>query len=351
MSHCERAGSNVASRSYASEFEIMKKLPFFAALLWLAPVHAGTAAPADTGYAYYEVGDVLARTREPTSSGLLLAGGGAWDQDAFRWFAAEAGHGHIVILSASGGDESGRQFYSQIGGVASVETIEFHDRRAAYDPQVLRILRHADGIFIAGGDQAKYVRYWKGTPVARLLDAHVRDEKPLGGTSAGLAILGGAGYGALDGGSIDSPTALADPAGPAVTIVRDFLHLPFLAHVVTDTHFTARQRLGRLIAFVAQVRSRFDPAAVGLGVDQGSALTVDPRGRGRLYTTDNGFAWLVQPKGVAKLVPGKPLDYSVVRISGIGPASTIDLRTLRVSKAAFSEVATVRSGELVIEKR
>jgi cyanophycinase len=329
----------------------MRKLQLLAVLLWLLPINAPSAPSADAGYSYYEIGDVLGRTREPTGSGLLLAGGGAWDRNAFRWFAAQAGHGHIVIISASGGDESGHQFYEQVGGVASVETIEFHDRRAAFDPQVLRILRHADGIFIAGGDQAKYVRYWKNTPVARLLDEHVREGKPLGGTSAGLAILGSAGYGALDGGSIDSATALADPARPAVTIVRDFLHLPLLSHIITDTHFTARHRLGRLIAFVAQVRSRLDPAAVGIGVDEGSALTVDARGSGRLYTTDHGFAWLVQPEGVAKLAAGKPLDYPRVRITGIGPASNIDLRTLRVSNAAFYELATVRSGELVIEKR
>ena len=52
-------------------------------------------------------------------------------------------------------------------------------------------MRNADGIFIAGGDQSNYVRFWKGTPVAEALDPHVRAGKPIGGTSAGLAMLGG----------------------------------------------------------------------------------------------------------------------------------------------------------------
>ena len=47
----------------------------------------------------------------------------------------------------------------------------------------------------------------------------MRAGKPIGGTSAGLAILGQWGYGALDGGSITSNDALRDPAGPAVTLV------------------------------------------------------------------------------------------------------------------------------------
>jgi beta-aspartyl-peptidase (threonine type) len=90
---------------------------------------------------------------------------------------------------------------------------------------VLAALKRADGIFIAGGDQSNYVRYWRGTPVGELLDAHVAAGKPLAGTSAGLAMLGEKLYGAMDGGSITSPEAMADPFGPANTIESDFLHL------------------------------------------------------------------------------------------------------------------------------
>src|SRR5690606_14401769 len=120
---------------------------------------------------------------------------------------------------------------------ASVETFVFSGRDAASDPAVLRALGRADGIFIAGGDQSNYVRYWKDTPVAAALDAHVRAGKPLGGTSAGLAMLGEFLYGAMDGGSQTSPPALADPLGAANTIERDFLHIDLLKGVLTDTHF------------------------------------------------------------------------------------------------------------------
>ncbi|WP_204336684.1 hypothetical protein, partial [Proteus mirabilis] len=58
----------------------------------------------------------------------------------------------------------------------------------------------------------------------------------------------------MDGGSIDSPAALADPGGAAVTLVTGFLHLPRMGHIVTDTHFAKRDRLGRLVAFVAKAR-------------------------------------------------------------------------------------------------
>lgn len=325
----------------------MNKLWRTAAIAATLIAAAGSAAPpADPGYAYYSIGDVAAPTPDRTSAALLLVGGGEWDRDAFRWFAARAGHGHVVVLRASGAAEAGEELFRDIGGLASVQTLVFASRTAAHDPRVLDILSRADGIFIAGGDQANYVRFWKGTPVARLLDAHIRKGRPIGGTSAGLAILGGTAYGAMDGGSIDSGTALRDPAGPAVTLVTGFLDMPRLRHVVTDTHFAARDRLGRLIAFVAKARQA-DGRAVGLGVDEDSALCVEDTGLARLCSAGPGHGWLVQADRSPRLQPGRPLDWRNVRITGIGPRSTLDLNDQRVSGAAFAGVARVENGRLL----
>ena len=158
-------------------------LHLFAAVMALVLAAPGRAqAPAS--YAYYEIGDVAAPTPAPTAQALMLMGGGEWDVGAFRWFAERAGHGHVVVLRASGAGDAGEEIYRDIGGVTSVQTIVFSDRAAASDPRVLAILERADGIFLAGGDQANYVRYWKDTPVARLLDAHVRKGRPIGGTKS-----------------------------------------------------------------------------------------------------------------------------------------------------------------------
>jgi cyanophycinase len=315
-----------------------------AALVLFVPPTA--SARPDPAYSYYEIGDLAAKRSGPTAPALMLVGGGDWDYSAFRWFAERAGHGHIVVLRASGEGQAGEEIYNQVGGVASVRTIVFHSRAASNDPRVLAILAKADGIFLAGGDQANYVRYWKGTPVARALNAHVRAGRPIGGTSAGLAILGGTGYGAMDGGSIDSPAALADPGGPAVTLVTDFLHMPRMAHIVTDTHFARRDRLGRLVAFVAKARLH-DQRAVGLGVDEGAALCVEADGKAKLHTPPGGHAWLVQPAKAARIHAGKPLDWESVKVTGIGPEGALDLNTLRVARPAFSGVARVTGGKLI----
>jgi hypothetical protein len=141
-------------------------------------------------------------------------------------------------------DELQDRLYREIGGTTAVQTLVFDSRRGADDPAVLRVVAAADAIFIAGGDQSRYIRFWKGTALNRALNAHVRAGKPIAGTSAGLAILGGYAYGAMDGGSITSAGALADPMGSAVTMDSGFLQMPYLQRVVTDTHFDKRDRLG-----------------------------------------------------------------------------------------------------------
>lgn len=321
-----------------------------ALLLGLAAVAGATASRAaetPDGYTYFSVGDVSAPRPGGTEPAMMLMGGGDWDYGAFRWFLGKAGNGHIVILRASGDGEAGEEIYRDIGGAASVQTLLFDDRKAAQDPRVLAILEQADGIFLAGGDQAKYVRFWKDTPIETALNAHVARGRPIGGTSAGLAILGGAGYGAMDDGSVDSEAALKDPMGPEVTMVRDFLAMPYLAHVVTDTHFSARDRLGRLIAFVAQTRATDDPAAVGLGVDEDGALCVEADGIGRFHTASSGYVWLVQPEGAPQAVLGQPLDYAAVRVTTMGVDGEIDLKTMTITRPAFSGTASVQAGRLL----
>lgn len=254
-------------------------------------------------------------------------------------------------MRASLGPEIGTEFYQQIGGLASVETFVFENRSAANNPRILARLRKADGIFIAGGDQSRYVRYWRGTPIAQLLDAHVAAGKPLAGTSAGLAMLGEKLYGAMDDGSITSPQALTDPFGPANTIEGDFLHLSLLKGIVTDTHFKERSRLGRLFAFVAKAQAGMpadSPAFFGLGIDEAAALAVEPDGSGRIYATaPHGGAWLVNGADLRNVARSGPLDAPRVRVTGIGAGSVVHLPSGVVENPTFQRIYAARAGQLV----
>lgn len=322
--------------------------------LFAAGAFAGqTAAAPDwvgPGYEHYVQGDINAPTPGPVAPGYALMGGGDWPAESFRWFVHKAGGGHIVVLRASGGAELQDEIFHDVGGVVSVETLVIHEREAAKDPRLLAVIARADGIFIGGGDQSNYVRAWKGTPLNKLINAHIAAGKPIGGTSAGLAVLGGYAYGCLDSISMVSKVALADPTAPGVTLVRDFLHLPYLSHVITDTHFAIRGRQGRLIAFVGRLAQEENDATItGLGVDQDTAMVVDGNGIGKFYNRGTGYAWLVRP-GIkpASIVAGQPLTYGRFPIVGIGPDSTLDFKTFRVTNPAFVGEAEVRRGQLQI---
>ncbi|MBN6150619.1 isoaspartyl peptidase/L-asparaginase [Xanthomonas sp. AmX2] len=317
---------------------------------WMLLLGLCLAVPAAArDYRQYLVGDRALPTPGPVAPGLLLMGGGDRNYDALRWFLAKAGHGHVVVLRASQGNEMAEAFYRDVGGVASVETFVFKGRGASSDPALLRSLARADGIFIAGGDQSRYVRYWKDTPVAAALDAHVRAGKPLGGTSAGLAMLGEYVYGAMDGGSLTSAPALADPLGPATTLETGFLHLDLLKRVVTDTHFNERDRLGRLFAFRAKAAT-LAPAGqplIGLGVDESAALAVERDGSARIYATDPQAGATVVAGPLQPATPaGQPLQAARIETVGVGPGSTLYLPEGRVESPSFHRYYAVDGGRM-----
>ncbi len=299
---------------------------------------------------YWLTGNPADAQPTPTRAGLFLSGGGGDVSAAWKWFVACAGGGDLVVLRASGADGYNDYIFSNIGGVDSVETILFKDATAAHDPRVLEIIARADGIFMAGGDQAKYVAYWKGTPVGAALNAHLRAGKPLGGTSAGLAVLGQYYFPALHD-SVTSATALRDPFHRSVTLGGGFIAAPPLAGVITDSHFMARQRLGRLIVFLARLQAEEKPPRlVGLGVDEGTALCVEPDGAATVFTEKNGLVWLVQTTQPPRtLAAGQPLAMGGVRVVGLGPQSAFNLATLRVDRPAALRSVAAADGALADE--
>ncbi len=314
------------------------------ALFALLPAMPAFAAD----YGHHVLGNTAATTPGKVQPGLLLMGGGDRNFDALHWFMQRAGHGHIVVLRASQGGEIGEEFYKEVGGIASVETFVFKDRDASSDPKILAALKRADGIFIGGGDQSRYVRYWRGTPIARALDDHVRAGKPLGGTSAGLAMLGEYLYGAMDGGSQTSPRALEDPLGSNNTIETGFLQLALLKGVVTDTHFSERGRLGRLISFVAKGEDIAGHPLLGLGVDEDAAVAVSGDGTARVYATAPGAGVTVVHGGFRqKQAEDMAMNLDRIHTVAAGGDSVLHLPEGRVERPLAERLYAVRDGVLV----
>src|SRR6202044_2867859 len=206
-------------------------------------------------YKYKRLGsDLDAQTRaEP---GIALMGGGSDLDEAFRWLCGKANGGDFLILRAHG-DADYNPYVNGLCRMNSVATLIIPSRKAAQEPRLAEIIGQAEAIFIAGGDQSRYVNFWKGTAVENAINVHVAAGKPIGGTSAGLAVLGQFVYGCLedkpDDADLTSREVLGDPYIKRVTVVRDFLKVPALENILTDSHFAQRDRMGRSLGFLARI--------------------------------------------------------------------------------------------------
>lgn len=219
-----------------------------------------------------------------TQGGLLLMGGSTDVDEAIAWLLARSGGGDVVVIRASGADGYNKYMYNMLP-VNSVETLIINSREKANLPSIEQKIRNSEALFIAGGDQWDYVNYWKDSPVEDAINYLINTKKvSIGGTSAGCAILGGT-YFKASKGTVTTEQSLANPYNQYMTIGQaDFIIPPNMQNVITDSHYTQRNRQGRHIAFLAKMMKDFgNTAAKGIGVDEETALCIDENGIGKVY--------------------------------------------------------------------
>jgi cyanophycinase len=249
------------------------------------------------------------RTR--TEAGVAMMGGGIDLDEAFRWLCSKANGGDFLVIRAHGG-AGYNSYVGQLCQMNSVATLIIPSRKAAQNPRVAEIIGKAEAIFVAGGDQSRYVNFWKGTPVEDAINAHLAAGKPIGGTSAGLAVLGEFVYGCLEDKPNDpdlrSREVLADPYTKRVTVVRDFLKVPGLDNVLTDSHFATRDRMGRSLGFLARiVEDGWSKTPREIAIDEKSALLVEAGGRAKVVGTGLGVYFLQVTDAPETCKPGQRL--------------------------------------------
>jgi len=246
-----------------------------------------------------------------TIGGTAIVGGGRDVDEVFQWMINKTGGGDFVVIRASGTDAYNSYIY-ELGPINSVETLLINSRALANNFDVETTLLNAEAVFIAGGDQANYVNFWKNTKVDHALN-YLRNVKqiPIGGTSAGCAVLGGVYFSALQG-TITSPEALNNPYISLLTLgYNDFLNQPYLSDVVTDSHFDNRDRHGRLTTFLARMSQDKGILARGIGLDESAGVCIEPDGIGKIYGT--GTAYFLTQNGIndtpERCLSGSRLDW------------------------------------------
>ncbi len=288
-----------------------------------------TSLPARAGsYQYFRLGNSTDIQTRP-AAGIAMMGGGSDLDEAFRWLCRKSNGGDFLILRATGDDD----YNSYVNGLCkanSVATLILPDRQAAEDPAVAQIIRQAEVVFIAGGDQANYIRGWKGTPVEDAINADVAAGKPIGGTSAGLAVLGEFVYGALgdkpDDKDLRSADVLANPYFDRVTVIRDFLKVPHLEKLLTDSHFAKRDRMGRTLGFLARImQDGWSDSPREVAIDEKSAVLVEPEGKGTVVGNGKGAYFLHPTRRPDVCKSGQPLTFREVSVYHVSRGGHFDL--------------------------
>lgn len=304
----------------------MKSLRFLYLTLLILLFHVAANA---ASYKYKRMGSDLAAETH-IEAGVALMGGGTDLDEAFKWLCGKGNGGDFLILRARGKNDY-NPYVNKICQMNSVATLVIPDRKAAQQVKVARIIRQASVIFIAGGDQARYIQFWKGTPVEDAINAHVLAGKPIGGTSAGLAVLGQFVYGAMEDKSdepdLTSRVVLDNPYDKHVTLERDFLKVPGLENILTDSHFAKRDRMGRSLGFLARiVADGWSKMPREIAIDEKSAVLMEVNGSSKIVGNGQGayFLQISEPPQACKA--GQPLTLRNVEAYHAPTGATFNIR-------------------------
>jgi cyanophycinase-like exopeptidase len=256
------------------------------ALLIVLPGVALAGKTPGTSKIYFRVGAATDAVNIATQSGTVLMGGSTDVDEAFEWLCSRADGGDFLVIRATGTDAYNSYIDALCPGLNSVATLIIGSVTEANSTFVSDTIRDAEIVWIAGGDQSNYVNYWKGTAVQARLNEHIVAHQPIGGTSAGMAVLTQFIYSALGSQGATSTQTLADPYNKYMTFARDLVAISDLAYYISDTHFVTRDRMGRTLGFLCRVHAAgWTQTPRAIAVDEETALLIDDQGWGTIVAT------------------------------------------------------------------
>lgn len=207
------------------------------------------------------------------AKGTLLIIGGNEDKTGdcriLREFVALSGgrSARIAILTTATElpMEVGTEYKSlfELLGAGEVGAVHIADRRQALDRQVAEQIAGFTGMFFTGGDQLRLTSILGGTPIERALRENFIHGGVVAGTSAGASVMSQTMIVGGDSSETPKKSTISMAGG-----------MGLLDRVVIDQHFAQRGRINRLLAVVAQ-----NPNAIGVGIDEDTALVVDGDGK------------------------------------------------------------------------
>ncbi|MGF1572176.1 MAG: cyanophycinase [Sumerlaeia bacterium] len=250
----------------------------------------------------------------------ILMGGGPEVDRAFQKHAFPIiKGGDIVVLRVSRLGGYNPYFYDDLaeGNLKpdSVETIQLDTAEQANSDYVAWAIETAEMVWIAGGDQSAYLEAWRGTRAQKALQSVWDKGGVVGGTSAGLAILGQFIFDPLNVDATNSVGSIQNPYNSGAIISDRFINIPYLDHTITETHFRNRDRMGRTLGFMAVIREENRaPIMRAVCVSESSAITIKKNGIGEVDADEEVYILMETVDTKRENVnPDEPLIYGPVQ--------------------------------------
>ncbi|HEX4149988.1 MAG TPA: cyanophycinase [Pirellulales bacterium] len=263
----------------------------------------------------------------PVQGSLVICGGGKLPDPVLNSFLELAGgdSARIVVIPTASALADGPEveikltFWRQ-AKVAALSILHTRSRSMADDPDFVKPLEEATGVWFTGGFQWRLADTYLGTAVDRLVHSVLERGGVIGGTSSGAAIMS---------------TLMIRRSDPDPEVGRGF---DFLQGTVIDQHFIKRNRQDRLVNVLEN-----HPGFVGFGIDEGTALVAQGR-RLRVIGDSQVIACLApssnRPLRIQALNAGDEVDLVAWSRAAIARA--------RPQKAAAAQQPRVAKGALVI---
>ncbi len=275
----------------------------------------------------------MAQSRGPRPAGtIFMVGGGPQPESLVREFiqlAGGPGRARIVVfaMASEEGLTGGQEKADQLNGFGASARNVYVTRDQADTDSIATLLADATGIWFGGGDQVRLANSLLGTKTAAAIHARYRAGAVIGGTSAGAAIMSTpmiTGDERRRGGD----RYPADSDQVFITIDRENVvtmnGLGLVTTAIVDQHFIRRKRENRLLSLVLE-----GPVRLGAGIDESTALIVEPDGRWR--TSGASSVVIFDARQATRTANGGPLGGSDIRTHILPPGSRFDPITGRVT--------------------
>ena len=193
---------------------------------------------------------------QKTTGDLVLVGGGKMPPGIFHWIVSRKPKGKILLVSNDG---TMSRKWDDLYLTGEIVEVVF--------PEGLTIhkLNGVGAVFIDGGNQHEHLRRLNPAVIQY---AHEKGILLLG-TSAGAMILGEF-YFPAEFGTLTSAEAMENPN--KAIVASDFLKIKVLKNTIIDSHYSERERQGRLQVFIDKASQH--GLYKGIGIDESTALCI-----------------------------------------------------------------------------